>query len=389
MNRRWQLWVVMIAGAMLYLLPSTWQGWNWSPAQNRKFSVSSPMASGALAQPEMREEFLDPAFTVPSAHVSSICELPGGRLAAAWYAGTREGAQDVAVRFAIRSPGEAGTWSASRPIVTRETSMRDTFRYVKKVGNPLIFSGEKGELYLLYVSIALGGWSGSSLNITKSLDDGATWSTAQAFGLSPFFNVSTLVKNGPTPLRGGGWVVPIYHELIGKFPELLWLEEAGDGFKAAKTRVAGGRHAFQPALAALDPQTALMFCRAVGTLRKTYLSRTEDAGVNWSAPAPIEPPNSDAGLDVIRLADGRLLLAFNDTPKLRENLTLAVSQDAGRNWRRAAVVEREPGAEFSYPFLLQTADGQVHLTYTWKRRGIKHVTFNLAWLDAQLSKEAR
>jgi predicted neuraminidase len=386
MNKPWQRWVWLAAAAALYMLPVAWLGWSVSPARNRKFAVPPAGALPAEAPAFEHEEFIEPAFKVPRVHVSSLCELPDGRLAAAWYAGSREGAKDVVIEFATRAPGATGTWSAPKPIVTRESAARDGNRYVKKVGNSLLFSGAEGQLYLLYVSIALGGWSGSSLNITKSPDGGQTWSAAQPLGLSPFFNISTLVKNGPAPLAGGGWAVPVYHEMLGKFPEVLWLEETRNGFKAAKTRVAGGRFAFQPSLVALNSQTALVFSRAAGELRKIYKSHTTDGGVTWSRAEAIELPNSNSGLDVLRLADGRLLLAFNDTPKNRENLKLAVSTGEGKTWQRAAVLEEQAGEEFSYPFLLQARDGTIHLTYTWKRVAIKHVSFNVAWLNGQLAK---
>ncbi|HRX56141.1 MAG TPA: hypothetical protein P5016_16625, partial [Verrucomicrobiales bacterium] len=38
----------------------------------------------------------------------------------------------------------------------------------------------------------------------------------------------------------------------------------------------------------------------------------------------------------------------------------------------ALVFESEPG-EYSYPAIIQTSDGLVHLTYTWKRQKVKHV----------------
>ena len=108
-----------------------------------------------------------------------------------------------------------------------------------------------------------------------------------------------------------------------------------------------------------------------------------DAGKHWSAPEPLSLPNSDSGLDALRLVDGRILLAFNDSENGRENLKLAFSEDGGRSWSRHATLEAEGAAEFSYPYLIQARDGIIHLLYTWKRRSIKHAAFNAAWLDTQ------
>lgn len=380
-NRAAGLWIVLTI--LCHVAIGLRDGWYGSPVPAAKFAVPPATLPASKSPPICREEFVDPKPVEPSAHVSSVCELPDGGLGAVWYAGTREGDSDVAILFATRAAGPTNGWSSPQQLVTRETAAAETFRFVRKVGNPVLFSDTKGSVYLLYVSVGFGGWASSSLNLKQSHDGGRTWSPSRRLGLSPIFNLSELVKNRPAPLADGGWVVPIYHELIGKFPELLWLRPNAGAWEMVKTRAFGGRQAFQAALTPLDEQQALLFCRTATAERKIHLAKTSDGGRHWTAPQPIELPNPDSGLDAVRLADGRLLLAFNDTASDRHLLRLAVSSDQAVTWRRAATIADEAGAEFSYPFLLQTSDGLVHLTYTWKRRGIKHVTFNAAWLDTQ------
>ena len=341
-------------------------------------------APTAPAAPIFQEEFINPDSPLAMAHVASICELPDRRLAAAWYAGSREGARDVAICFATQAPGQSG-WSKPRAIVTRETAAHDLNRGIKKVGNPVIFSDGAGKLWLLYVSITVGGWSGSSLNLTTSTDEGRSWAPSRRLTLSPFFNISELVKNRPVALLDGSWGVSIYHELAGKFPELLWLRETAGELCATKIRIAGGRSGFQPSLVPLSTNAALAFLRDCSPQRKISVARTDDDGLIWSSPQALDLPNSDSGLSALRLSDGRLVLAFNDSAIARENLRLAVSVDEGRTWTRIATLAEEAGAEFSYPFLIQTRDGAIHLVYTWKRKAIKHVVFNAAWLDARQS----
>jgi predicted neuraminidase len=316
-------------------------------------------------------------------HVASIGELPDGRLAATWYAGSREGASDVAIYFSTRAQGHA-PWSSSRAIVTRESAARDLNRYIKKVGNPLLFCDSAGKLWLIYVTVSIGGWSGSSLNLTTSTDEGLTWTPSQRLTLSPFLNLSELVKNAPVALSDGGWAVPIYHELAGTFPEVLWLNQSAGRILATKSRMSAGWYGYQPAITPLDPEHALALLRD-DAAKTVSVVRSADAGHTWSPPERVDLPNPDSGLGAIRLTDGRLLLAFNDSPDGRENLRLAMSVDEGRTWSRVATLAEEPGGDFSYPFLFQARSGDVQLVYTWQRKAIKHIVFNKAWLDERRS----
>ena len=110
-----------------------------------------------------------------------------------------------------------------------------------------------------------------------------------------------------------------------------------------------------------------------------YVSK--DNGKTWSELVEIELPNPNSGIDAVTLQDGRFLLVYNhtirsgDSPRGREMLNVAVS-DNGINWKAAVLLENEPKAEFSYPAVIQTADGMVHTSYTWKRNKVRHVTID-------------
>jgi predicted neuraminidase len=87
-------------------------------------------------------------------------------------------------------------------------------------------------------------------------------------------------------------------------------------------------------------------------------------------------PNPSAGIDGLRLQDGRFLLVSNPTATGRHRLEVAASAD-GKAWRRVVLLEDSPG-EYSYPAAVQSRDGLVHVTYTWKRRRIQHVVLDPA-----------
>jgi predicted neuraminidase len=387
-KQRW-FWTAAVLGLTVLPLVRNPSGGGSTSSRPTALAIAPPAFDrDTNAVPWFASSFIDPGFQTPSVHVASLCEISGGRLLATWYGGTREGARDVNIYTAMLHAG-ATNWSAPRAVVTRDTAQRELGRYVKKVGNALLFSDGGERVNLLYVSIAFGGWSGSALNLKSSADGGQTWGPSQRLHLSPFFNISELVKNQPAALDGGGWVVPIYHEFAGKFSELLWLSGSNGSLSYHKTRVNGGATGFQPALVPLGARRALLLARDNSDAGQLWASRSEDGGDSWSALTSTGLPNPFSGLDALRLRDGRVLLAFNDTRDNRGNLRLAVSADDGDSWQRVnPLLEEEAGQEFSYPSLLQASNGLIHLVYTWKRKGIRHVSFNSAWLDTQIGAKA-
>jgi alpha-L-rhamnosidase len=72
------------------------------------------------------------------------------------------------------------------------------------------------------------------------------------------------------------------------------------------------------------------------------------------------------------LKDGCALVVYNHTKGDAARLTLLFHR---RQDLEGCVVLRISPAVL-YPAVIQTADGLVHLTYTWKRQRIKHVVID-------------
>jgi predicted neuraminidase len=127
--------------------------------------------------------------------------------------------------------------------------------------------------------------------------------------------------------------------------------------------------AIQPTLLTYPDGRIQALCRS--QQGKVVETSSTDGGKTWSEMAAAALPNPNAGIDGVTLRDGRHLLVYNHTPRGRSPLNVAVSKD-GKSWQASLVLENQPG-EYSYPAVIQTSDGQVHITYTWKRTRVKHV----------------
>lgn len=387
--------------------------------------TGAPQTGNAAS--DIRTHFVSARQNI-STHAASLVELSDGRIRAFWFAGSREGARDVEIRSAVFDPAK-NLWGAEHGIANREDTQRALLRYVKKIGNPVAQRAADGTLWLFYVTVSLGGWAGSSITAMTSMNDGATWSPARRLITSPFINISTLVKGEPFLYGDGTMGLPVYHEFIGKFGELLRIGKGGEILD--KQRLSSGRSSLQPVVLVKSPQQALALMRYSGASPKRVIAvSTDDAGQHWSLPAKTALANQDAAISGVVLPDGRLLVALNNTEQGRDALSLVVSADGGATWKTVYQLEdqrshpTEParyvqaaadlakatdasitdatayaksaqqnkcagqicGFEFSYPYLIQVKNGDFHLVYTWNRSFIKHVRFTRAWLNQRMGK---
>lgn len=420
-------------------------------------SLSQPLhATSSQAQKRVRPTLGRQQVTVPnngrfnsyfasgklhtSTHAASLVELNEGGIRAFWFSGSREGAADVTINSAVFDT-QRNVWGEEHIVAGRKSTQQDLQRYIAKVGNPVATRAADGSLWLFYVSVSLGGWAGSSINLMTSRDDGVSWSKPRRLITSPFINISTLVKGAPFLYADGTMGLPVYHEFVSKFAEMLRLDKTGKVIDKQRL-AAGGQGTLQPVALVRDTRAALLLTRYSGANaeHRVVAITSDNGGRQWSKPSPTALKNPDAALTAIVLADGKLLVVLNNQEQGRDTLSLQVSEDGGDTWRELHKFEDmsvlrdqtrdEPAClqqietllrasdekllsagvttlaayvdsakvrvahsgchfEFSYPYMIQALNGDIHLAYTWNRTFIKHVVFDSAWLQQRLQEGAK
>jgi predicted neuraminidase len=342
--------------------------------------------AAARAAPARFESLALPA-PHPACHAASLAPRPGGGVLVAWFSGSREGAKDVQILFAKVSPeGELERWWKA---LDREELRLRLGRWIRKLGNPSVAILPNGTIHLFVTSVSVGGWSGSAVNFLSSRGEGEpdSWA-ARRLVVSPFFNLSTLVKAPPIAMAGegdggwSGWGLPAYHEFT--VTEGRWIR-IDDAFRVVDvTGMPQPLEAMQPAAVALDGRRAVAALRdGIGGSGRIRWSVTADAGETWEeAPArSLANPNSTVAMTA--LPDGSLLLAGNPVERGRAPLALFRSRDAGSTWSPVATIaaSRTGRSEFSDPSLAVDERGTVWLAYTEQRKLIRLHRFTMAWLD--------
>jgi predicted neuraminidase len=305
----------------------------------------------------MTSEFIYDEAPFPSCHASTIVEADG-RLITAWFGGTEERHPDVGIWL---SHHKDGRWTP--PVEVANGVESPTKRY--PTWNPVLFQPKNGPLMLFYkVGPSPSKWWG----MVKTSDDGGhTWSEERRLPDGIFGPI----KNKPVQLASGDILSPSSTEHDGW---RVHFERSTDGGKTwtATPPVNDGRK-----IAAIQPSILVHAERGLQSVGRTKSGRvfevwSEDDGKTWGELTLTSLPNPSSGTDAATLADGRHLLVYNHSDVARNPLNVAISED-GKEWRNVLELENDPSRHFAYPAVIQTADGLVHITYTWNRERIKHV----------------
>ena len=343
-----------------------------------------------------------PDTTRPSVHAASVIPLKDGNWRAFWFAGSREGAADVVILSAVWD-SVTKQWGPASVVLDREGAQASLGRYIAKLGNPVPMRNINGQLQLYVVAVSIGGWAGSSISVMHSDDDGVTWSGPKRLITTPLLNLSTLVKGSGFLFADGTMGIPVYHEWIGKYGELLRLNPSGQMLD--KRRMTSGRGTLQPIVFIDDAKHASAYFRQARRTgaKQIPVSYTASAGERWELAPDLSLPNPNAAITGVELSDRTRLMVFNDLEHGRHRLVLAASwpsqtqldssQPAKSNyspWKTIAVLEDEtasttnPKEEFSYPYMSLNQQGQVLLVYTWNRKRIKSIVWDAGYLQSYL-----
>jgi len=351
-------------------------------------------------------------------HASCLAETTPGRLLAVWYSGSGERtADDVVIEGAWRNRGQS-QWGPKFLVA-------DTPDYPDC--NPALFLAPDRSLWLFWPTILDHRWEGALLKYAKGHPIGEDpgpprWSrtgvlhiTPQGFAAAMQRAIATLSESeraryrpqleeierrsrdelyqrlGWMPrvhavaLPSGRWVLPLYSDTFSASIMLI-SDDRGETWRTGKPLIGFGN--IQPSLVRKNDGVLVAFMRDNGPHHRIRLSTSPDDGVSWSGVIDSPFPNPGAGIEAIRLANGRWVLVYNDTAQGRHSLAISVSDDEGATWRWTRHLERAaPGqGQFHYPSLIQAADGSIHLTYTYRLKGqgstIEYIHLNEAWLLA-------
>jgi len=331
----------------------------------------------------------------PSSHAANLLELRNGDLLCVWFAGSWEGKSGIGIVIS-RLPKGADRWSRTRLIDRREG---ESFQ------NPVIFEAPDGTVHIFHTTQkADAGEANAQVLHVVSSDHGETWSAPKVL----FAKGGSFTRHPLLVMPDGAWLLPMTYVTskgIGEgaetnYPAMEISHDSGKTWTECLLPKAEGL--VQPTVVTLTPNRFVSFFRSRAS-DWIYRSTSSD-GCHWTQPEASILPNNNASVQAVRLHDGAIAIVFDNshTDKsgakpiagLRKPLSVALSRDGGVTWSEVRDIEtgrpgygmdeqkpKEPGREeYSYPTIVQTSDGLIHVAFTYRRQTIKEVSFSEAWI---------
>lgn len=337
--------------------------------------------------PQLTEALL-PIKYEPDSHSANLLELDNGDVLCIWFSGSGEGNPDTNVLLS-RLPAGANKWE--EPIEVAADPERSE-------QNPLVFQAPDGKLWLLHTSNEPHNQKTARIVCRISEDRGYTWSEPTIFHDGP----GLFLRHPILAMSNGDWLLPCYYcQERGHYSVVLISSDQGATW--TEHLVEGGTHRVQMSVVERTDGSLFAVFRSRQADR-IYYSISRDFGRTWTIPARTTLPNNDSSVQLTQLANGHLAVIFNDSTMerdqyrwvtrkgqlrrkpLRTPLTVAISEDGGVTWPHVRNVQvsdleyKDSLVGYSYPSIMQTKDGAIHIAYSYLRKAIKHVRFTEDWV---------
>ncbi len=321
----------------------------------------------------LKETFIYTKAPFPECHASTLAETSRG-LVAAWFGGTKEKNPDVGI---WSSYNDGNGWS--KPTEWANGIQHKSLRY--PTWNPVLFQGPGDTPLMLFFKVGPNprDWWGE---VMFSYDGGRSFRDRRRLPEG----IHGPVRSKPLLLPNGTLLCPSStehnHDWRFHFETLTDLEHPELGSSWTRTEPMDQPYqVIQPSVIVNHDGSLQALCRSKN--ERIIQTISWDNGASWSPLEPTVLPNNNSGIETLTLKDGRHLLLYNHVDGGRQKdgwgkrnvIHLAMSDD-GQNWWAAAVIEQASEGEFSYPAMIQTEDGLVHMTYTWNRERVRHTVID-------------
>ncbi len=334
-----------------------------SPAANISLEFNLPETPTPVkvsGEPVFSEESIFEAIPgMTGHHAATITAFSDNELLAAWYSYPGQDELPGSRIYMARKTPAAGSWSTPELVIDRP----------KGDGNPVLYS--EGDNVWLFQAVVPYGWSTAHIEFQQSSDRGKTWNNPKVLNAE----LGSNTKYPPIRLADGTLLLPAYDDLWSR--SLFFTSKDGStwNFLSAVPSTPGN---LQPAVVRLSSGRLLAVMRNKEPGR-LWTMASDNNGKTWSAPQNSNFPNPGSAAQILGLADGNLILVFNDSESHRNPLAIALSADEGKTWPHKKILATGDSS-YSYPSATQSPDGQIHILYSQARDKIQHITLNESWI---------
>lgn len=310
-----------------------------------------------------------------SVHAGALISLPNDNLLSAYFSGTKEGARDVKISANLFD-NKINRWSEAFVILTKEELSYYSHEYIKKLGNPLLFLHDD-KILLFVVGVSMGGWATSKIYQLESALEPIHFKFVQKLSLSPFLNLSHLIRNKPLNTTDGGFMLPLYHELATQYPLLLKFDKHNNPRELLRPNALN--HQLQPSLTPFK-DCALMAFRN-HSFKDSLMLETCKTPTAWQKPMLTNLKNLNDALNLINLNQELYLIHNPSDLSLRRKELLLSKLENSNSFKTLKILDKAD--EVSYPSY-SLNPYFIDIVYTYNRSHIKHIRFNMAYLKSLL-----